>query len=55
MDKIKKIKQEQQYKDYVKEKTPVHNVWLNMANCKACQRMTAAAGLRCSLFWSASY
>ena len=31
MDKIKKIKQEQQYKDYVKEKTPVHNVWLNMA------------------------
>ena len=30
MDKIEKRKQEKQYQDYVKEKTPVHNVWLNM-------------------------
>ncbi len=30
MDKIEKKKQEKQYQDYVKEKTPVHNVWLNM-------------------------
>lgn len=30
MDKITKIKQEKQYEAYVKEKTPVHNVYLNM-------------------------
>lgn len=30
MDKIEKQKQEKQYQDYVKGKTPVHNVWLNM-------------------------
>ena len=30
MDKIEKKKQETQYQDYVKQKTPVHNVWLNM-------------------------
>lgn len=30
MDKIEKQKQEKQYQDYVKEKTPVHNVWINM-------------------------
>ena len=30
MDKIEKKKQEKQYQDYVKEKTPVHNIWLNM-------------------------
>ncbi|MGC4020092.1 MAG: stage V sporulation protein AC [Muricomes sp.] len=31
MDKVEKIKQEKQYKDYVKKKTPVHNVFVNMA------------------------
>ena len=30
MDKIQKIKQEKQYEQYVKQKTPQHNVWLNM-------------------------
>lgn len=30
MDKIEKMKQEKQYETYVKEKTPQHNVWLNM-------------------------
>lgn len=30
MDKIEKMKKEKQYEDYVKQKTPVHNVWLNM-------------------------
>lgn len=30
MDKITKMKQEKQYEAYVKEKTPVHNVYLNM-------------------------
>lgn len=31
MDNIKKIKQQKEYEKYVKQKTPVHNVWLNMA------------------------
>ncbi len=31
MDKIQRMKQEKEYQDYVKKKTPVHNVWLNMA------------------------
>ncbi len=30
MDKIQRIKQEEQYRQYVKQKTPRHNVWLNM-------------------------
>lgn len=30
MDKITKMKQEKQYEEYVKGKTPVHNVYLNM-------------------------
>lgn len=30
MDKIQKMKQEKQYEEYVKQKTPRHNVWLNM-------------------------
>lgn len=30
MDQVQKMKQEKQYKDYVKTKTPVHNVFLNM-------------------------
>lgn len=30
MDKVQKMKKEKQYESYVKEKTPVHNVWLNM-------------------------
>lgn len=30
MDKVEKMKQEKQYEEYVKQKTPVHNVWLNM-------------------------
>ena len=30
MDKIEKVKQEKQYQDYVKRKTPVHNVYSNM-------------------------
>ncbi len=30
MDKITKMKQEKQYEAYVKKKTPVHNVYLNM-------------------------
>ena len=33
MDKIQKLKQEKQYEQYVKEKTPRHNLFLNM--CKA--------------------
>lgn len=30
MDKIEKMKQQKHYEDYVKQKTPVHNVWKNM-------------------------
>lgn len=30
MDKVEKKKQEKQYEEYVKQKTPVHNVWMNM-------------------------
>lgn len=30
MDKVEKIKQEQQYESYVRQKTPRHNVWSNM-------------------------
>ncbi|MCI8293022.1 MAG: SpoVA/SpoVAEb family sporulation membrane protein [Hespellia sp.] len=30
MDSAEKMKQQKQYQDYVKQKTPVHNVWLNM-------------------------
>ncbi|HJA67073.1 stage V sporulation protein AC [Lachnoclostridium sp. An169] len=30
MDNIQKMKQEKQYEEYVKKKTPRHNVWLNM-------------------------
>ncbi len=30
MDKVQKMKQEKQYEQYVKQKTPQHNVWLNM-------------------------
>ena len=30
MDKIQKLKQEKEYEKYVKQKTPRHNVWLNM-------------------------
>lgn len=30
MDKITKMKKEKEYEAYVKEKTPVHNVYLNM-------------------------
>lgn len=30
MDNVQKIKQEKQYEEYVKKKTPRHNVWLNM-------------------------
>jgi stage V sporulation protein AC len=30
MDKTEKKRQEKQYEEYVKQKTPVHNVWLNM-------------------------
>ena len=30
MDKVQKMKQEKQYEEYVKQKTPQHNVWLNM-------------------------
>ena len=30
MDKIQRLKQIKQYEDYVKGKTPRHNVWLNM-------------------------
>lgn len=30
MDKVQKMKQEKQYEEYVKQKTPRHNVWLNM-------------------------
>ena len=30
MDKVQRMKQEQQYEKYVKQKTPKHNVWLNM-------------------------
>ena len=30
MDKVQRMKQEQQYEKYVKQKTPTHNVWLNM-------------------------
>lgn len=31
MDKIEKMKQEKQYQNYVKQKTPVHNVYVDMA------------------------
>lgn len=30
MDKIQKLKQEKEYEQYVKQKTPRHNVWLDM-------------------------
>lgn len=30
MDKTQKAKQEKQYEKYVKQKTPVHSIWLNM-------------------------
>src|SRR5699024_687167 len=30
MDKIQKLKKEKEYEKYVKQKTPRHNVWLNM-------------------------
>lgn len=30
MDKIQRLKQEKQYEEYVRQKTPKHNVWLNM-------------------------
>ena len=30
MDKVEKMKQEKQYEQYVKQKTPVHNVYVNM-------------------------
>lgn len=30
MDKIEKMKQEKEYADFVKARTPVHNVWKNM-------------------------
>ena len=30
MDKVQRMKQQKQYEDYVKKKTPRHNVWLNM-------------------------
>lgn len=30
MDKIEKMKQEKRYESYVKQKTPVHNLWPNM-------------------------
>jgi stage V sporulation protein AC len=30
MDKVEKMKQEKQYEQYVKSKTPVHNVYANM-------------------------
>ncbi len=30
MDKIQRLKQEKEYEQYVKQKTPRHNVWLNM-------------------------
>ena len=31
MEKLEKMKQEKQYENYVKQKTPQHNVWLNMS------------------------
>ena len=30
MDKIQRLKHEKEYEQYVKQKTPRHNVWLNM-------------------------
>ena len=30
MDKVQRMKQEQQYEKYVKQKTPKHKVWVNM-------------------------
>lgn len=30
MDKIQRLKKEKEYEEYVKQKTPRHNVWLNM-------------------------
>lgn len=30
MDKVERMKQQQQYKEYVNQVTPRHNVWLNM-------------------------
>lgn len=33
MDQVEKKKKEKQYENFVKQKTPVHNVWINM--CKA--------------------
>lgn len=31
MDNLEKKKREEEYRQYVKQKTPVHNVWINMA------------------------
>ena len=30
MNQVEKMKQQKQYEDFVKQKTPTHNVWLNM-------------------------
>ena len=30
MDKIQQLKQEKKYEEYVRQKTPRHNVWINM-------------------------
>ena len=32
MDKVQRMKQQKQYEDYVKRKTPRHNVWIDMLN-----------------------
>jgi len=43
MDNIQKVKQQKQYEKFVKEKTPVHNVWLNML------RAFITGGIICSI------
>ena len=44
MDKTQKIKQEKQYENYVKQKTPVHNIWLNMGKAFVTGGIICTAG-----------
>ena len=44
MDKTQKMKQEKQYEAYVKQKTPVHNIWLNMGKAFVTGGIICTAG-----------
>ena len=44
MDKTQKMKQEKKYEAYVKQKTPVHNIWLNMGKAFVTGGIICTAG-----------